>query len=590
MAEYKNSIRLGVQLESAKDIDGKLKTLIETLNNTKIDVARQLETLTSLASKFKSSLGGNISLGDIDKTINSAVESMGNLNGELQKQSITTYKDGSIKAFSEIAQGIGQVRKEIDMLNKDGTKSDIAPTIITNYTKITKALNDIANAQEKLNKMSSNGVINKDKIGDLQNGLSTTNIGSDNELKNLLNQVKILEVEEQNLQKQEQERIQQLQKEVELSNKLVESDQKRQVKGDSDNVKQLQQEQELLQKQEQAYQSINVLKSNGIISNSEISKLEQMTKSASTLKEINSALSSIGTSTSRETTVSNLTKQIEEAHIKVEKMKQTFAEKLPSGFIESTEQELKKLLAELKQVDGVNFTGIKNSLGTVKTSMEQTNNETKQLDNSLKGINSNGFFGNMTNFLSKIGMFYGIQQVIWGIANQFKDASEYTLTMNKSLTNMQMITGKSKSEISGMVTQYKQLGAELHTTNTEMMTGMEEITRAGIDGKEGEALMSSSIIGSKVSGQSTEEVTQQLIAIKNAFNMTGESMQGVVDMISKMDNVSASSFKEIASAIQRTAFSAQEAGTPLGNLVAYITTVSEKTRKSAETINYKLVA
>ena len=328
MAEYKNSIRLGVQLESAKDIDGKLKTLIETLNNTKIDldinikdsnVARQLETLTSLASKFKSSLGGNISLGDIDKTINSAVESMGNLNGELQKQSITTYKDGSIKAFSEIAQGIGQVRKEIDMLNKDGTKSDIAPTIITNYTKITKALNDIANAQEKLNKMSSNGVINKDKIGDLQNGLSTTNIGSDNELKNLLNQVKILEVEEQNLQKQEQERIQQLQKEVELSNKLVESDQKRQVKGDSDNVKQLQQEQELLQKQEQAYQSINVLKSNGIISNSEISKLEQMTKSASTLKEINSALSSIGTSTSRETTVSNLTKQIEEAHIKVEK-------------------------------------------------------------------------------------------------------------------------------------------------------------------------------------------------------------------------------------------------------------------------------
>ncbi|NYC69243.1 uncharacterized membrane protein YgaE (UPF0421/DUF939 family), partial [Clostridium beijerinckii] len=42
--------------------------------------------------------------------------------------------------------------------------------------------------------------------------------------------------------------------------------------------------------------------------------------------------------------------------------------------------------------------------------------------------------------------------------------------------------------------------------------------------------------------------------------------------------------KEIASAIQRTAFSAQEAGTPLSNLITYITTVSEKTRKSAETI------
>ncbi|WP_252225086.1 MULTISPECIES: phage tail tape measure protein [unclassified Clostridium] len=42
--------------------------------------------------------------------------------------------------------------------------------------------------------------------------------------------------------------------------------------------------------------------------------------------------------------------------------------------------------------------------------------------------------------------------------------------------------------------------------------------------------------------------------------------------------------KEIATAIQRTAYSAQEAGTPFDNLVSYITTVSEKTRKSAETI------
>lgn len=42
--------------------------------------------------------------------------------------------------------------------------------------------------------------------------------------------------------------------------------------------------------------------------------------------------------------------------------------------------------------------------------------------------------------------------------------------------------------------------------------------------------------------------------------------------------------KEIAEAIQRTAYSAQQANTPLENLVAYITTVSEKTRRSAETI------
>lgn len=42
--------------------------------------------------------------------------------------------------------------------------------------------------------------------------------------------------------------------------------------------------------------------------------------------------------------------------------------------------------------------------------------------------------------------------------------------------------------------------------------------------------------------------------------------------------------KEISSAIMRTAFSAQQAGTSFDTLSAYVTTVSEKTRRSAETI------
>ena len=61
-------------------------------------------------------------------------------------------------------------------------------------------------------------------------------------------------------------------------------------------------------------------------------------------------------------------------------------------------------------------------------------------------------------------------------------------------------------------------------------------------------------MASKISGQTTQATTEQLIAIKNSFNMTGDQMQHVIDVISKLDNSSATSFAEISSAIMRTSF------------------------------------
>lgn len=549
--QYKNSIMLGIQLEQKNDVQGRLLTLINELNKNKItldltlkdnNIVQTLEKLNSILDATKQKMGGDITLGNISGAINQTMQSVEKLNGELQKVSRTNLGDDLYKQTTTIATGIGEISKQTGVVQKIGDEfNNVGKTVNTTTMNLKEYNNALLKIEQSQSSLSNLKLVDQNKVADLKNMLNPNNISSTNELNNYLNQVKQLEAEESNLKKIEQERLQQLQKELELSNKLVENNQKRQNKEDSSNLRLLQQEQELLQKQEQAYQQINVLKANGVINTSEISKLEGLVRSASSIKEINSALSSIGNSTSRESSISTLTKQIQEAQVKLEQMKTTFGGKLPNGFIQSTEAELNKLLADLKQVDGTNFTGIKNSLNSVNSSMKETSNETRQLVSSLNQAGGSSFFSNMSNFLSKIGIFYGVQQVVQEITTQLKNAGEYALIMDKSFTNMQMITGQSKSQISSLVNEYKKLGEQLHTTNTDMMGGMEEITRAGIRGNEGEALMSSSIMGSKISGQTTQETTQQLIAIKNAFNMTGESMQNVVDMISKMDNVSATS-------------------------------------------------
>jgi hypothetical protein len=122
MAEFKNEIRLGVSLDS-QGAQGKLEEIIKTLNSNKMNldvnmkdsnVSKQLETLTNLAKNFKEALGGNISLGNIDKTINETVSTMSKLNGELLKTTEIKFNNGAIsKQLTETADGIGTVVKQI---------------------------------------------------------------------------------------------------------------------------------------------------------------------------------------------------------------------------------------------------------------------------------------------------------------------------------------------------------------------------------------------------------------------------------------------------------------------------------------------
>jgi len=124
--EYKSSIRLGVQLESEKDVSGRLQTLINTLQKEKInldiniansDVAKQLETLTTLANNFKNSLGSNVSLGNVNEIINQVTSAMVSMNDQVLKTSRVDIGDGITKQLKQTAEGIGVVKRELQLLD-----------------------------------------------------------------------------------------------------------------------------------------------------------------------------------------------------------------------------------------------------------------------------------------------------------------------------------------------------------------------------------------------------------------------------------------------------------------------------------------
>lgn len=229
-----------------------------------------------------------------------------------------------------------------------------------------------------------------------------------------------------------------------------------------------------------------------------------------------------------------------------------------------------------------NFTEEKLVIDEVTGAIYRQNQSLKESHNHMGDFSSQ-----LKMMFQHMIQFSAISAAFYGAINQIKEGIQFTNELNKSQTNIQMIAGYSREQVQGLTKDYSKLADELYSTTDAVMKGAEEFLRAGNNIEETRSLLKASTIGSAVSGQTNQEMAEQLIAISNGFKMaTGDAkeMMDVIDTLSTLDNSSATSMKEIAEAMTRTSSSAQMAGVSFKDMATYIATVSSVSRKSASSI------
>ena len=68
----------------------------------------------------------------------------------------------------------------------------------------------------------------------------------------------------------------------------------------------------------------------------------------------------------------------------------------------------------------------------------------------------------------------------------------------------------------------------------------------------------------------------------NGFKLEVNDVSGVVDKLTHLDLIAATSSEELATALQRVSSFAESAGVSIDKMLAYITVTSETTRLSAK--------
>jgi TP901 family phage tail tape measure protein len=225
-------------------------------------------------------------------------------------------------------------------------------------------------------------------------------------------------------------------------------------------------------------------------------------------------------------------------------------------------------------------------LAQYRAQMDNVNSAYRQqVVQSATAVSATDSFGRtIEKNTQKVFQWMVATTLIYGSLREIGKAVQYIEDLNKSMTDIQIVTGASGTQIANLAIQYNALAKEIGANTLEVAKGSLEWARQGKTVEETTVLLKDSMMMSKLANLDAAQSTEYMTSIMNGFKLSVDDMLPSLDKLLALDNSMATSTGELASAMQYSAAVANQAGVSYDELAAYIGTVSSVTRLSSETI------
>lgn len=197
-----------------------------------------------------------------------------------------------------------------------------------------------------------------------------------------------------------------------------------------------------------------------------------------------------------------------------------------------------------------------------------------------------------SNILTKMGTTLA-NNIRWQLSSaainaatgSIQEAWHYTKEMDKALTNIRVVTGKSREEMDSLAKSANKMAKELRSTTQEIVKGQLIYFQQGDSMELAAEKARITTMAANVSfNSSQEEMADYLTAIWNSYKVGENELELFVDKLSAVGASTATSMEEIATGMQKVAASANAVGVTYDQLNATIATISSTTRTSAEQV------
>lgn len=212
------------------------------------------------------------------------------------------------------------------------------------------------------------------------------------------------------------------------------------------------------------------------------------------------------------------------------------------------------------------------SLGDVKTQVRNLNLEGQTFSTKL------------SSQMQKLGVYFTAAGVMMGTMRQVKQIIQNVIELDKVITDLSVATGYNRERTKELLNTYSDLGQVMGASTKQVAEAADDWLRQGKSIANTNKLIKDSLMLSKLGKIDSSEATTALTTMSKAYKIMDNDMTSLVDKLTAVDAVSATTAGGIAKSFQETAVSAEMAGISIDRMAGYIATVSEVTGDAPESV------
>ena len=178
--------------------------------------------------------------------------------------------------------------------------------------------------------------------------------------------------------------------------------------------------------------------------------------------------------------------------------------------------------------------------------------------------------------------------LVHGFIGSIQQAVGYAQDLNKSLTDIRIVTGQSSDQMATFARQANEAAKNLSTTTTDYTKASLIYYQQGLSDQEVKARTETTIKMANATRTSAQKVSDQMTAIWNNYDDGTKSLTHYADVMTALGAATASSTDEIAQGLQKFASISDTVGLSYEYAASALATITSTSRESADVVGNSL--
>lgn len=236
---------------------------------------------------------------------------------------------------------------------------------------------------------------------------------------------------------------------------------------------------------------------------------------------------------------------------------------------------------------GVNAEGIASGVEGISPTLNRLIEDADKTNK--KFIDMNGSLNKTTDSFGALRKAIISSRVVMNVLKKvMQEAIRTVKEMDKALTGMTAVTGKSREEVLKLIPELKKLAQQTSSTMTEVANLTTEYLRQGRSLEDSMELAKETARAAKIAEISTTESLTYMTSAINGFNLSASDAARVSDVFANVAAKTATDYEQLAIALSKVSAQANLAGMSMEYTTALLAKGIETTQEAPESIGTAL--